>query len=290
MHILSMMIFPVLLLFSMTSRGVSDPTYEHQNSVTGETHLCTMCPPGTHMSAHCSATSPTKCEPCKNHHYTEMWNYLPRCLYCSTVCTGNMEVETECSAVNDRVCRCKDGFYMTHDFCVRHLECAPGHGVLTKGTSREDTVCQRCSDGSFSNSSSAVDECVNHQTCADDQVVLMPGSALQDTLCGTCDDLATKDETLRRFLISFLYSHKMSVQKMKKFISRHVSRTEETRRLRRRGPLMTHIRAWLADASREQLLQFPTMLKESQCNSLVEKIQNRLDEIRQQSPHCGLHL
>ena len=109
------------------------PTYERHDPFTDKTLRCDQCPPGTHMEAHCTATTPTKCMPCRSEHYTELWNYLPRCLYCSNICTQNLEVETECSPKNNRVCRCKDGYWMD-DFCMRHSKCGPGHGVQIKGT------------------------------------------------------------------------------------------------------------------------------------------------------------
>uniref|UniRef100_A0A3P9DJ60 Tumor necrosis factor receptor superfamily member 6B n=1 Tax=Maylandia zebra TaxID=106582 RepID=A0A3P9DJ60_9CICH len=150
--------------------------------------LCVCCPPGTFMSAHCTATTPTQCQPCKNGHFTDLWNYLPRCLYCSNLCTGNLEVETECSPTTNRICRCKEGFYSADDFCIRHTECGPGYGVQTKGTT--NTVCEKCPEGYFSSSSSAVDLCVKHQECSSGQSVLLTGSAYSDTVCGTCESLA----------------------------------------------------------------------------------------------------
>lgn len=93
-----------------------------------------MCPPGTHMAAHCTANRRTECLPCAEHQYTELWNYLPRCIYCNNVCYDNQEVELECSAMNNRVCRCKPGFYSANDLCRRHSECQPGLGVKTNGT------------------------------------------------------------------------------------------------------------------------------------------------------------
>uniref|UniRef100_UPI000D318716 tumor necrosis factor receptor superfamily member 6B-like n=1 Tax=Maylandia zebra TaxID=106582 RepID=UPI000D318716 len=158
--------------------------------VTGEILKCPKCPPGTFMSAHCTATTPTQ-SPCKNGHFTDLWNYLPRCLYCSNLCTGNLEVETECSPTTNRICRCKE-VLLADDFCIRHTECGPGYGVQTKGTQQTNTVCEKCSRGYFSSSSSAVDLCVKHQECSSGQSVLLTGSAYSDTVCGTCESLAKR--------------------------------------------------------------------------------------------------
>uniref|UniRef100_A0A669F7I7 TNFR-Cys domain-containing protein n=1 Tax=Oreochromis niloticus TaxID=8128 RepID=A0A669F7I7_ORENI len=163
------LVVPVLFLLSGSLCGASVvdpvPTFDHRDPVTGEILKCPKCPPGTFMPAHCTATTRTQCQPCRDGHFTKLWNYLPRCLYCSNICTGNQEVETECSPTTNRICRCKEGFYSADDFCIRHTECGPGYGVQTKGTQQTNTVCEKCPAGYFSSSSSAVDLCVKHQEC-----------------------------------------------------------------------------------------------------------------------------
>ncbi|CAF99995.1 unnamed protein product [Tetraodon nigroviridis] len=110
----------------------SIPTYEHLDPSTGKTLLCDKCRPGTHLAAHCTPSTPTKCLPCEENQFTELWNYLPRCLYCSNYCDDSQEVAKECSATNDRVCRCKEGLYSSSGFCFSHSECQPGLGSKSK--------------------------------------------------------------------------------------------------------------------------------------------------------------
>lgn len=57
------------------------------------------------------------------------------------------------------------------------------------GTSQTDTVCEQCTEGSFSNATSALEACVNHQVCPSGQIALLSGSIYHDTVCGTCRDL-----------------------------------------------------------------------------------------------------
>ncbi|XP_073341541.1 tumor necrosis factor receptor superfamily member 11B-like [Pagrus major] len=272
------------------SAQVSDRTYKHKDPLTGATLICDMCPPGKHMAAHCTATTPTICEACQAEHYTELWNYLSRCLYCSNFCVGNQVVEKECTATANRVCRCMEGFYGADDFCIRHKECAPGQGVLTKGSSQMDTVCENCPEGSFSNSSSALETCVNHQVCASGQIALLSGSIYHDTVCGTCQDFANGGETSREFYSGFFSMHRMRVTKIKKFVSRYIHKSGERHDMhtpvsRQRGPLMDEIRAWLAGASQEQLKRLPEMLRATQLTAMAEKLEKRLEEIKQ-SPNC----
>ncbi|AWO96889.1 putative tumor necrosis factor receptor superfamily member 11B-like [Scophthalmus maximus] len=289
MHIISMLLLPALFLLSGVLCAVpvaveSVPTFEFRNQLTGEILTCAKCPPGTHMTAHCTASTPTGCAPCRSEHFTELWNYLPRCLYCNNICSENQEVETECSPMSNRVCRCTDGFYWANDFCVRHSECEPGQGVQAKGTSQTNTVCEPCSNDSFSSSSFALETCVKHQECASGKTELLPGSVYHDTVCGTCEELANGGETLRTFLSGFLAMHRMRVAKMKRFVTRYIDKSVP----RQRGPLLLQIRAWLAQAPEEQLRKLPQMLQMSQLSSMAEKLQKRLLEIKLQSPGCSL--
>lgn len=135
-------LLPVVFLLSALLCGAS--AEESVRTYLDGALVCNMCPPGTHMTARCTATTPTQCAPCRNDHFTALWNYLPRCLYCGTFCTENQEVERECSPVSDRVCRCKEGFYWNGDFCARHAECGPGHGVQTKGIKGKIHILRDC--------------------------------------------------------------------------------------------------------------------------------------------------
>ncbi|XP_013869694.1 tumor necrosis factor receptor superfamily member 6B [Austrofundulus limnaeus] len=282
----------LVLLHGVTSASEPVPTYNHQNPFTGGTLTCNRCPPGTHLAAHCTATAPTKCAPCRSDHFTELWNYLPRCLYCNNICTQNQEVETECSPVSNRVCRCKAGFYMMDDFCMRHSECGLGHGVQTKGTPQKDTVCERCSTGYFSNSSSAMDVCVQHQNCTDRQLLFLNGSSVHDTVCGTCEDFTNGGETLRAFLLGVISSNKMRRRDLKRFVHRIIHRSDEDyvdmSFTRQRGPLLDQIRSWLAQAPVHQLKELPKTLRDSDLSSVADRLHNKLSEIKRQNPTCSL--
>lgn len=65
----------------------------------------------------------------------------------------------------------------------------PKYIVVFLGTSEMDTVCEKCSRGYFSNSSSALETCVKHQECSSDQITLLPGTIHHDTLCRSCESV-----------------------------------------------------------------------------------------------------
>lgn len=253
-----------------------------------------MCPPGTRVAAHCSASKPTKCVPCGGEQYTELWNYLPRCLYCNTICyeNQNQEVEMECSATNNRVCRCKEGFYSTDDFCYTHSECGPGQGVKTKGTSRTDTVCEACAEGFYSSSFSKLSGCAPHEGCALGEAVILNGSVHHDTVCGTCQDLTTGGETYRRVLSGVFSMQRMRITKMKKFISRIVHKRNVSMNTlpRNKGDLLDQIKVWLAEAPRDELMKLPERLRDTQFRSIPDKLDELLCEIARQNQDCNLEV
>ncbi|XP_027865033.1 tumor necrosis factor receptor superfamily member 6B-like [Xiphophorus couchianus] len=270
------------------------PTYEYQDRKTGEILQCKRCEPGTYLTAHCTAAKDTQCAPCQTGHYTELWNYLNRCLYCNNFCSQNQEVEIECSPITNRVCRCKAGFYMMEDFCVRHTECGPGHGVQAIGTPTEDTVCEKCQKGYFSSSSSASNQCVKHQACLGEQVILLRGSAFHDTVCGTCQSLANGGDDLRAVLSASFTGSRIPRRDLKRLIHKIIHKNQEddctgdSALPKQRGPLVDVIRAWLAQASAEQLKMLAKSMRDSQFSSIGTKLESILDEIKQQDPTCSL--
>ncbi|XP_077431260.1 uncharacterized protein LOC144057496 [Vanacampus margaritifer] len=272
------------------------PTFKYRDPSTGGTLACNKCPPGTHMTAHCTAAKQTQCAPCRDGHFTELWNYLPKCLYCNNFCTGDKVVQTECAPRNNRVCGCKEGYYMTEDYCNKHSECAQGYGILTRGTLQNDTVCQKCSDGFFSASSSAVETCAKHKQCVNVQLVLFNGTASHDTMCGLCEDLANGGELLRTFLSRFISMHRMRSVKMRRFFNRYIDKSGEEEHIMRsslthhqwRHHCLSRIRIWLQKTPKEQLKKLPHMLRACPLVSMAKKLDKRLKEIEGQEPNCTL--
>ncbi|XP_068179715.1 tumor necrosis factor receptor superfamily member 6B-like [Antennarius striatus] len=285
---------PAVILLSGVLSGASvlesAPTYEHRDPSTGETLTCSKCPPGTHMAAHCSATKSTECAPCRDDHFTALWNYLPRCLYCNNFCAHNQEVERECSATSNRVCRCKQGFYWTGYLCVRHSECGPGYGVKTAGTEQTDTICEECAEGFFSSASSALDSCVGHQECATGQITLLNCSIYHNTVCGTCNDFANAGETYKTFLSGFFHGQSVRITKIRKFVNRCINKGEGRVRgvalSSQRGVLLDQIRTWLSQASKMELKTLPEVLSSTGLCPMAEKLKRALRDIGQRNPNC----
>uniref|UniRef100_A0A8C6PJD2 TNFR-Cys domain-containing protein n=1 Tax=Nothobranchius furzeri TaxID=105023 RepID=A0A8C6PJD2_NOTFU len=191
-------LLPIALL-SAVLNVVYPLTFTHRDPFTGRSLQCDRCPPGTFLRARCSTAKSSECAPCPQGSFTELWNYVGRCLRCG-VCGRNQVVKKECTAKSDCQCECKRGYYYSHDvdMCVRHSECPSGSGVLTPGTPENDTVCHICSNGTFSDVSSAHERCKQHKNCSGaGQLLLLQGSSWHDRLCGSCGELTSKSSGLK---------------------------------------------------------------------------------------------
>ncbi|KAJ8395282.1 hypothetical protein AAFF_G00034840 [Aldrovandia affinis] len=145
-----MLILSVMLLFVHAHAvTVNATTYQHFDSVTGRGLTCNRCPPGSYMRQHCTANQQTKCVPCPSNHFTQYWNYVTKCLYCS-YCADDQIVKKECSPLHDRECECKEGYYWDSHFCLKHTECPSGYGIKQKGTAHKNNECEKCPHGSHS--------------------------------------------------------------------------------------------------------------------------------------------
>ncbi|XP_010874079.1 tumor necrosis factor receptor superfamily member 6B [Esox lucius] len=184
----------------------TSPTYMWRDHETGDSVICDKCAPGNYLIKHCTKYSKSICGPCPTSHYTEVWNYIERCQYCSRFCT-NEEIESvPCTPLHNRECECKDGFYLKYGSCLKHSRCRPGEGVITNGTAHTDVECEPCAGGFFSNESSSSKACQSFSVCAPGYTTI-PGNEMNDVYCSLCkngsrtaEDEAVCDRELQEFL------------------------------------------------------------------------------------------
>ncbi|XP_047455839.1 tumor necrosis factor receptor superfamily member 11B-like [Mugil cephalus] len=161
------------------------PKYEYRDPVTSELLMCDQCPPGTAVKRHCTADTPTECQPCPERHFAENWHWGDTCQYCTSVCKERQLVKQQCNSTHDQRCECAPGFHLVVEFCIPHSTCPPGHAVTALGTPVSDTVCERCPDGHFSPGSSSTEPCQPHTNCsALGLKTLRWGTSTSDSVCG----------------------------------------------------------------------------------------------------------
>ncbi|XP_054461579.1 tumor necrosis factor receptor superfamily member 6B-like isoform X2 [Anoplopoma fimbria] len=258
------MILLLLLLLSMLAAPLHGaaaprPTFRDTDPTTGVSVRCDSCPPGSYLRSSCTATRKSECEPCPTGSFTELWNYIGKCLRCG-VCDHNQVVRTQCTADSDCQCECRQGYYFKKDYgmCYSHSACPAGQEVLAKGTAEEDTVCHDCPNGTFSDTVSAHKNCTLHKSCdAPGTELVLKGSIWHDSVCTTCNELTSRDggDYLKEILPSFFLHQKINIKRLRRIL--HKLPTENA----------------------SQIRQLPSILTKLGADSAGERLQNKLHRI-----------
>uniref|UniRef100_UPI00398F304A tumor necrosis factor receptor superfamily member 16 n=1 Tax=Pristiophorus japonicus TaxID=55135 RepID=UPI00398F304A len=149
---------------------------------TSQDECCDLCPKGHGVIKECNTTN-TQCQPCEDGVTFSPTAGLARCQLCSS-CPDKMEVELSCVATFDTQCQCVGGHYRSGGRrCVPCTTCLPGFGMLTECQRHQNTVCQPCPEGSFSEKSSSSQPCSACHVCGEDHFVLKTCGATSDTVC-----------------------------------------------------------------------------------------------------------
>ncbi|XP_045914148.1 tumor necrosis factor receptor superfamily member 6B-like isoform X2 [Micropterus dolomieu] len=293
-------LFPVVLLSvsAVLVDGVASQlrTFRDTDRTTGMTVVCDKCPPGTFMKARCTSTHKSECAPCPQGSFTELWNYIGKCLRCGA-CGQNQVEKTACSAERDCQCECKKGYYYkkNYDMCFLHSECPPGQGVLTQGTADEDTVCHTCPNGSYSDTVSAHQNCTEHTICKDAGLELvLKGSIWHNSVCTSNEELKSRNggDYLKEILPTFFVHQKMSLRRLRQILHRLPSEDRKkqggTSGLNY-SQLNVRINTWVTSATGKQIQQLPEILNQTGAISAGEKLQKKLRRINSRlSELCSL--
>uniref|UniRef100_A0A8P4KRI1 TNFR-Cys domain-containing protein n=1 Tax=Dicentrarchus labrax TaxID=13489 RepID=A0A8P4KRI1_DICLA len=118
---------------------------------------CPKCLPGSRVKTDCTEFRSTSCLSCTEGTFMNQPTGLTQCFSCTICDAGSgLKIKKSCTTTSDTVCEPLEGFYCfdsREDGCMsvqRHTLCQPGQYISQKGTSRNDTVCEVCQPGSFS--------------------------------------------------------------------------------------------------------------------------------------------
>ncbi|XP_075046404.1 tumor necrosis factor receptor superfamily member 8-like [Mixophyes fleayi] len=151
---------------------------------------CSHCPEGQVKRSPCVKDIEKDCaKPCKG--FINWSRVPPKCETCKKCLKEDFLVNVQnCSLHSEAICQCQSGYYCqtpvlnTCARCVAHAECPPGQGVQRKGTAVQDTKCEVCGVGTYSNITSATEGCKLHTDCAKlDQYTNRKGNARTDAQC-----------------------------------------------------------------------------------------------------------
>uniref|UniRef100_A0A3B3SX12 TNFR-Cys domain-containing protein n=1 Tax=Paramormyrops kingsleyae TaxID=1676925 RepID=A0A3B3SX12_9TELE len=112
--------------------------------------------PGSYVNRHCTAWTSTSCAPCIGSTFNDQPNDLEQCSPCTVCDGGNISVQA-CTPSSDTVCGVLEGHYCIIPYkggcraAHKHTACKPGQFI--KQPEYTDTVCEDCSDNSYSDGS-----------------------------------------------------------------------------------------------------------------------------------------
>ncbi|XP_062265379.1 tumor necrosis factor receptor superfamily member 6B-like [Platichthys flesus] len=259
-------------------------TFKQTDPVTGTQLVCEGCAPGTFLRARCTSTSRSECAPCPAGSYTEIWNYIRKCLRCS-LC-GHYEVtRTACTAHSNTKCACKEGFYFDKqtELCMPHSACPSGQGVLSKGTSDQNTVCHVCPDGTFSDSISAHHNCTRAKSCdGAGQHLLLRSAPWHDSVCTSCEELRDGASYLREILPAYFLHHSMSLKRLRRLVQHLPSEDGRNQGVTSDldiPELNARVNAWIASATEKQIRQLPAVLRRIGARTSRDRLHNKLQRM-----------
>ncbi|XP_077123994.1 tumor necrosis factor receptor superfamily member 16-like [Ranitomeya variabilis] len=144
---------------------------------------CSLCPPGYGVSVPCR----TVCEPCtEGSTFSDVSSATERCRPCST-CQGALQtLNATCTAEHDAACHCPEGYYLHSEdgVCLACHVCSKGSGAKTPCTRTENTQCQPCPQGFYSEVKSSRSPCLPCRSrCLETEVQIGDCTPHHDILC-----------------------------------------------------------------------------------------------------------
>lgn len=157
---------------------------------TRDGQCCPLCFEGTFVRKDCTQQVGTKCRPCENGTYMNQPNGLNKCFPCTSCNPGHgLFVQQVCRTTHNTVCEVLPGYFCKSfaddtgcSLAEKHKRCAAGERIKEPGTSRTDTVCERCQPGYFSQDGV---NCTAWTICSETQVKLKEGNAIRNVVCGS---------------------------------------------------------------------------------------------------------
>ncbi|XP_066523872.1 tumor necrosis factor receptor superfamily member 6B-like isoform X2 [Hoplias malabaricus] len=271
----------ILLLPLFHGTSTNEYTYEHELA-SGVKLTCDRCEPGFYLRSHCTATRPTRCNPCIQGFYTKYWNYIPECLPCD-LCGLNLVETQPCTPKQNRQCQCQDGYYWYSHYCKKHSVCPNGHVIKSKGTPYKDTECEPCSDGYYVTGEAGSAQCTAHTTCRSDEKLMVRGTSCHDNMCLSCNNITSQGWTsfIKPVLTEMFAQQKKPLHRLCRKLNISGNQTAIDK-----DNSALKIKTWLSDASEQQLTQLPATLKLANMHNLAEKVEKKLKKFQEEAKQC----
>lgn len=116
-----------------------------------------------------------------------------------TECLGLQSMSAPCVEADDAVCRCAYGYYQDEETgrCEACSVCEVGSGLVFSCQDKQNTVCEECPEGTYSDEANHVDPCLPCTVCEDTERQLRECTPWADAECeGECGSRAGGREVL----------------------------------------------------------------------------------------------
>ena len=115
--------------------------------------------------------------------YSDEDSHTSGCYLCKR-CQRNEYPKQPCNVSQNTICECKKDYFRDQDgTCSQCNMCPPGYGVMVECSTRKDSECTQCANGTYSDETSATDFCKPCTLCPEGSMVLQQCSTFSDTLC-----------------------------------------------------------------------------------------------------------
>ncbi|XP_041656133.1 tumor necrosis factor receptor superfamily member 14-like isoform X2 [Cheilinus undulatus] len=182
----SIMLLMIFMMNALLGRTLTC----HRTEYLFGNECCPMCPVGNRVKTDCEEDKSTSCQPCSEGTFMNKLNGLKSCLPCSWCeADSGLKIKSACTESSDTVCEPLEGFYCiesAEEGCSqakKHKSCGPGEYIRERGTSTTDTLCSKCSAGTFSDGT--LTSCQTHRQCeSENRDLLRAGTDSEDAECG----------------------------------------------------------------------------------------------------------
>nr|ACQ58926.1 Tumor necrosis factor receptor superfamily member 5 precursor [Anoplopoma fimbria] len=185
MHLLVLIITMTMLDLSLMT--AAPPACDPITQYVKDDVCCKMCGPGTRMLSQSICAPDPQCIDCEDNEYQDKYTAESTCHrqpYCDP--HKNFKAVLDKNKKKLSACMCKDGFHCSSGeciTCVPHKTCEPGFGVKSIGNHAHDTVCEKCTGGTFSDVDSSSGVCTKWTECMDGVHVQQGGTDVSDQIC-----------------------------------------------------------------------------------------------------------
>lgn len=102
-----------------------------------------------------------------------------------TECLGLQSMSAPCVEADDAVCRCAYGYYQDEETgrCEACSVCEVGSGLVYSCQDKQNTVCEECPEGTYSDEANHVDPCLPCTVCEDTERQLRECTPWADAEC-----------------------------------------------------------------------------------------------------------